>query len=178
MKHSIKYLILFALVCILERNALGQNPSTCKQYIEKYMARMSSYAMPKDNQYYYLDMDVTTIPNENSSYAQTSLSSKDIDVKILVGNRMMYYKSKYLDIYSDLQNTFTVIYPQKLILWSKLSADYQANVDKQAQMNQVFSERQRELVKKARLASCQDTVFQGVKSKKIILIPDKEEQNR
>ncbi|MGD1842674.1 MAG: hypothetical protein ACFB0B_17525 [Thermonemataceae bacterium] len=118
--------ILFVALCLLPTLTSAQNLAEGRKHLESYFAKIKTYELPSTKQTYYLSLEVTTIPNTQSSYAKSPYSSKNIPVEIVLSANRLFYESKYINFYNDQKEAFTIIHPQRLIVWTKKKAPKEA----------------------------------------------------
>ena len=160
------FYILIILYCAYTP-LLAQSQEECKGFIEGYIQKMASCGFPKGKQHYFIHMTSSMIPRAKGVQDNKALSAKDIEIKFILGENKVFYESKYLNIYQDKKESFTIAHPQKLILWSP---NVQANHENTEKMwRETFSQTQVEIVRSAKLVNCTEAIFNKLSLKKIIL---------
>jgi hypothetical protein len=148
----------------------AQSLNSCKGWIIDYLDQMSIYTSPGKKQYYFLHLSVSTFPAKNSIYAQTAFSSENIEVKMILSAQQLFYESKYISIYQDATDVFTVLHPRKTIVWSKPEKATQAvNADA---ILQRISFQKKKLVENANVTQCNQTTLNGKTVQVIELVTD------
>lgn len=166
---------LFAVFLLIQSNILlAQNNFQCQQMFDKYIAGLGEYEAPKEGKHYFVHTVVSTIPNTLSKeYSPSAYSSENINVRVVIAKGKVFYYSNYLDFYQDNKDLFTIIHPQKLIIWQK--PESQREEDKQAFQLTPF---RKKMLDELALVECIDVVIDKKKSKQITFSPKKQTYQR
>lgn len=166
LKKVILFLLMVKLNVLLVQNLSAQSKSECQQTFTKYVLGLGEYEVPKDGKHYFVHTVASTFPNkELKEYEPSAYSSENINVRVVIAKGKMFYYSNYIDFYQDNNDLFTVIHPQKLIIWRKPEAK-----EKQGQSIE-FMPFRKQMLEELLFTSCVDVILDKKKVKKITLTP-------
>ncbi len=142
-------------------NGKGQD---CKKILLDYIQKSKTYyAKPDSVKVYCIEMITEVVFTAESGNKSTSN-----DTKMYFQGDKMFYQSGYVSMYMDKENTFTIIHPQRTIVWNK--GNMKADKIREMTANAV----QDTLFKYSTVASCKDSKDPSGKTlKEIILTPYK-----
>lgn len=110
---------LFVCLLFLSATQLTYAQENGKKLIEDHVKRMNTFGFPSGNQVYYMHSTTTLEPNTTKMQANIPVSPKNVEVKIMVSKNFTAYKSTYIEVYQDNEESYTVIHPQKTIICAK-----------------------------------------------------------
>ena len=154
LKKVILFLLTVKLNVLLVQNLSAQSKSECQQTFTKYVLGLGEYEVPKDGKHYFVHTVASTFPNkELKEYEPSAYSSENINVRVVIAKGKMFYYSNYIDFYQDNNDLFTVIHPQKLIIWRKPQAK-----EKQEQSIE-FMPFRKQMLEELLFTSCVDVIL-------------------
>ena len=172
--------ILVVQLCFIATfpdQSIGQDKAQYEAKLLKTLERMQEYSMPQGNDIYHLHFSALFVPNANK-YSDFDLESKKMEVKLWVGGpKLYYYESDYLAIYKDAREIFTVVHPQKQIVWKKTKPESAKTQTQQAQV-QALKGFQKELITSSMVTSHRDSTWAGKPIKIIQLTPNPEARKK
>jgi hypothetical protein len=157
-----KYFLLIASILhLFAGNAQTEDTKDCRQLIRNYMTAMSKYKNPEKDKVYSMQMEVETDYRQGSDKTDTRVSTS-----IHVSGYSKQYESNLVSYYTDRNQTFTVIHPEKLIYWQ--DGEITANQDNYAVITMLMDS----LFKHSKLDYCRELKYEGRKVKEIKFTPD------
>lgn len=148
--------LLFLLLIFFISSAIAQpSPEECKRKLTAYVEKMSAYGIPKGKKTYAMETTVITVLRENHK-------SIEMRTKIILGASQMQYLSDNFSALQDANDAFTIIHPQRKIIWGR--GLMKANPEKEKQL---FKGTEDSLISSSKVKSCKEVDY---KSRKVILI--------
>jgi hypothetical protein len=118
-KASLAACMLLVAAGSYAQTAVSSKSQECKQLLQGYFQALEMLDKNTEGKYKLLHFKVSTQVNQSKASSKTSLLDNDVNVKIIKGPGMLFYESNYIAVYSDKKDVFTVLYPRKIIVWSK-----------------------------------------------------------
>jgi hypothetical protein len=131
----------------------------CKETLGAILQKQDAIATPKGNQVYFMH---TLIETEGVRQGYTKS-----EVKMLVGEKKVVFRSSPLNYYKDDLETYTIIHPQKLIT---KSTSQQPKKEMQQRQQQVTLLRD-SIFENCKLVACTQVLLQGKTVTKITVAP-------
>lgn len=173
---NIRSLISMMVFFVPVNFLLAQNNPECKQLFTKYIAGLGEFQVPENGKKYFVHITTSTFLNKKATnYTQSPYSSENIDVKIIMAKGLMFYYSTHINFYEDSQDAFTIIHPQKLILWRKVTPQ---NNETTGQQRNPMSMLRKKIFDELTMTKCVDALLSGKKVKQIEMIPKEELQKQ
>lgn len=176
-KQSIKTVIFFLFLWLFVpvNYLLAQSIAECQSLLAEYVTTLSDYEKPKEGKNYFVHITTSTFPNKASkAYKPSNYSSENIEVKIVLSKGKMFYYSNYLNFYQDNQDVFTVIHPNKLILWKKIPQEKQGKQEENTTSpTNPMATLRKQVLDELTMSACTDVVLAGKKVKQIVMLAKK-----
>ncbi len=142
---------------------LGQQADTsCVGLVKDYVKRMQEYGRPRGKEVYFMDMQVNTV--YNPEYAK---NDSDVRVRMYLSTDKMQYESSYVSLYQDPHDAFTIVHPQKLIVWNQGGA-----LREQKESYATLLSISDTLFARSKVISCRNMEEDGRRLREVVLQPD------
>ena len=109
---KINNILLVTIIFFFTLSAFAQlSADQCKKMLSAYVEKTSAYGIPKGKRTYVMDITINIVLRQNHQNRETR-------VKMIVGAEQMQYISSDVTAIQDQKDAFTIIHPQKTIIWT------------------------------------------------------------
>jgi hypothetical protein len=151
----------------------AQTPLDGKGLLLHYLKKMSVCQFPRHKEAFQIQLIISTIASDYEKVKNPAYPSTDLPVSMILTRNKMFYESRYIAIYQDTSDVYTVIHPQKMILHSRPKPSQPQT--EPGQPNPIPGLQAR-FIQACRVVSLQDVDYNGRKVKEIILQAPEETQ--